>query len=65
VYFAIIEILSEATKYKLDLDSVDVITNLYQLDSDVITMLFDIELLVKDNKQLRSPSLLKRMGMKD
>jgi len=64
-YFAIIEILSEATWYKLDIDSILVISNLYNFDKLLISYLFELELLVKDDKHFRSPSLLKRMALKD
>lgn len=65
VYFAIIEMLSEASDYKLSLDNIIVITNLYQLNNDVITMLFQCNLLVKDEHNFRSDSLLRRMELKE
>lgn len=64
-YFAIIEVLSEATWYKLDIDSILVISNLYNFDKLLISYLFELELLVQDDKYFRSPSLLKRMALKD
>jgi len=65
MYFAIIEMLSEASWYKLSIDTLQVITKLYQIDNDVITMLFDLLLLVKDEKFFWSESLLLRMSLKD
>lgn len=38
---------------------------LYQFDNDVITMLFDIWLLEKDDEYFWSPSLLRRLELKE
>jgi len=64
-YFAIIEMLSEATWYKLEKKMISVITSLYQIDNDLITTLLDTGLLAQSDDFFWSESLLKRMYMRD
>jgi hypothetical protein len=65
IWRLVVEKLSEATNYKLLLTNKWVISDLYLANKEVIEYLFEIWLLIEDGISFWSPSLLKRMEMKN
>jgi len=69
IYWAVIESLAEASHYKLKLSSIKLFSICLAVDKqllkDCLNLMFDLDLLIKNETYFWSESLLKRMKLKD